>query len=75
MNSHTVRRLSATLGMSALIATSGLLAGCGKSGESPSPTTTTTTTTTTSVSPTENTVNPGSQTFTPAPPDHRGNVG
>ncbi len=76
MNSRRIRRLSATLGISALIASSALLASCSNGGQSPSPsTTTTTTTTTTSVSPTENYVNPSGQTFTPAPPEHRGNVG
>lgn len=67
------------MGLSALIASSALLASCSKSGQSPTPTPTTTTTTTTSattaVSPTENNINPGGPSFSPAPPEHRGNVG
>jgi hypothetical protein len=78
MGSQKVRRLAAVVGTGALIASGAFVAGCSNGGQPTTPTTTTTTTTTTTSSamPTEKNIGPnGSQTFTPAPPEHRGNVG
>ncbi|MEZ0053138.1 ABC-type glycerol-3-phosphate transport system substrate-binding protein [Mycobacterium sp. MAA66] len=77
MSSLTIRRLGVIIGSGALITSGALLAGCSNGGQPTTPTTstTTTTTTTTSVTPTEKSINPGGPAFTPAPPEHRGNVG